>query len=498
MIRRLQPFQGSAAPLMSAVPDSGHSVQFYESDETFCTGIATFVGEGLVRGESVLAITTREHWKRVVEHLQSADASVERARQAGRLLWVDAQHTISMAITDGRLDIDLLSRTLEGLMASCTGSARGGPVRVCGEMVNLLWRAGHQSEAVRLETTCNDYLRDHPIPVFCGYSLDNFDGEGSEDGFADVCHLHDQVIPAESYLLAGDERTRARVVARLQQREHALEQEIERRSQIESALRAALNERSSAEEDLMAARVEAERARSFKSEFLATMSHELRTPLNAIMGYEQLMADGIGGPVTAQQQEYLSRIRWCSGHLLSLINDILDLARIESRSVQFHLEDIRLVEVVHQIAELVQPQLEAGKLDCAFAVNPALTVRADREKLRQILLNLLTNAVKFTPAGGHVIVDAILRKRSPDIVFLRVRDSGIGIPKEKQQAIFEAFVQLDAGHTRRNSGAGLGLALGRELARGMGGDLRVRSSAGNGSTFTVSLPRARTRAKQPR
>jgi signal transduction histidine kinase len=446
----------------------------------------------------VLAITTREHWKRIVELLQSADASVERARQTGRLLWVDAQHTVSMAMTDAGLDVEALARTLGGLMDSCTNSGRGAPVRACGEMVNLLWRAGERAAAVRLETVCNDHLRDHPMPVLCGYSLENFSGEGDADGFADICHLHDEVIPAESYLLAGDEKTRTRVVARLQQRERALEQEIERRAQVESALRAALNERSTAEEDLMAARVEAERASRVKSEFLATMSHELRTPLNAIMGYEQLMADGIGGPVSSQQQEYLSRIRWCSGHLLSLINDILDLARIESRSVQFHVEDVRLVDVVHQVAELVQPQLEAGKLDCAFAVNPALRVRADREKLRQILLNLLTNAVKFTPAGGHVIVDAIMRKRSPDIVFLRVRDSGIGIPKDKQQKIFDAFVQLETGHTRRNNGAGLGLAIGRELARGMGGDLRVRSSAGTGSTFTVSLPRARTRARQPR
>src|SRR5262245_40625160 len=157
MIRHLQPFKGSAAPLMSAVPDRGHAVQFYESDETFCTSIATFVGEGLVRGESVLAITTREHWKRIVELLQSADASVERARQAGRLLWVDAQHSVSMAMTDDGLDVDALARTLGGLLDSCSNSGRGAPVRACGEMVNLLWRAGERAAAVRLETVCNDH-----------------------------------------------------------------------------------------------------------------------------------------------------------------------------------------------------------------------------------------------------------------------------------------------------------------------------------------------------
>ncbi|HEX6537407.1 MAG TPA: ATP-binding protein [Gemmatimonadaceae bacterium] len=253
-----------------------------------------------------------------------------------------------------------------------------------------------------------------------------------------------------------------------------------------------------ARRDAEAARHEAEEARATaeaanhaKSQFLTVMSHELRTPLNAIAGHAQLLAMGLHGPVTPAQLDALERIARSQRHLLRLINDVLNLARIETGRVEYAVEDIPLDEVVAELAPMIEPQLVAKGLRYEIRLPEApLVVRADREKVAQVLLNLLSNAVKFTPRGGRITVDATTRASVPDVVFVRVSDTGLGIPREKLQAIFEPFVQVNTGPTRATDGAGLGLAISRDLARGMGGDLRARSVEGRGSTFTLSLMRA--------
>jgi PAS domain S-box-containing protein len=242
-------------------------------------------------------------------------------------------------------------------------------------------------------------------------------------------------------------------------------------------------------EELERARAEADRANRAKSEFLATMSHELRTPLNAIAGYVQLLEMGIHGAVTDAQHEALGRVARSQRHLLRLINDVLNLARIEAGRVEYAIEDVRLAELVAGVLPMVEPQLGAKSLRCDVDVPADLVARADREKLQQVLLNLLTNALKFTAPGGRITVDAARRDERPDTLFLRVADTGVGIPEDKLASVFEPFVQVDASHTRRNEGTGLGLAISRDLARGMGGDLRARSVPGQGSTFTLTLPR---------
>jgi PAS domain S-box-containing protein len=237
----------------------------------------------------------------------------------------------------------------------------------------------------------------------------------------------------------------------------------------------------------------AEAASRTKSEFLAMMSHELRTPLNAIGGHLQLLMMGIYGPTTDGQLEALKRIDRSQRHLLGLINDILNLARIEAGRVDYRLEDVVLEDVVRELAPMVEPQFGAKQLTYEVCLpTPSFIVRADREKLTQILLNLLSNAAKFTPAGGHVTLDAVTRPGALNSVFVRVTDTGIGIPGERLEAIFEPFVQVHTTRTRTTEGTGLGLAISRDLARGMGGDLRVRSTEGKGSTFTLRLVRAMT------
>jgi PAS domain S-box-containing protein len=237
-------------------------------------------------------------------------------------------------------------------------------------------------------------------------------------------------------------------------------------------------------------RVVADEANQAKSRFLAVMSHELRTPLNAIAGYVQLMELGIHGPISEAQRETLERITRSERHLLRLINEVLNLARIEAGHVEYVLEDVPVAELVEGVAPMVEPQLERKGVAFEVDIPPQLVARVDREKGQQILINLLGNATKFTPPGGRVAVHAEPSPISPDQLCLRVADTGIGIPRDKLVEIFQPFVQVDSSRTREAEGSGLGLAISRDLARGMGGDLRAESEAGAGSTFTWVLPLA--------
>jgi PAS domain S-box-containing protein len=239
--------------------------------------------------------------------------------------------------------------------------------------------------------------------------------------------------------------------------------------------------------ELEQARIVADEANHAKSQFLAVMSHELRTPLNAIGGYAQLLELGVHGPINQQQREALERIVRGQRHLLRLINELLNLARIEAGRVDYVIDEIRVADVVASVMPMIEPQTSEAGLTSSTSVEPHLVARGDREKVQQILINLLTNAVKFTPAGGTIRTTA----ESDDAarqVRVSVADSGIGIPIDKLKSVFEPFVQVDVGHTRRKEGSGLGLAISRDLARGMGGDLRVTSEEGRGSTFTLVLP----------
>jgi signal transduction histidine kinase len=262
------------------------------------------------------------------------------------------------------------------------------------------------------------------------------------------------------------------------------------------ARKAAEAERERLLADAQAARREAEAANRAKSDFLAVMSHELRTPLNAIAGYAELMEMGIYGAVTPGQRTALDRIQRSQRALLSLINEVLNYARLESGAVTFELRAVRVAEAIAGAAPLVAPQLRAKGLVYRWdGCDPDLAVRADPDKLQQVLLNLLSNAVKFTNARPGLAGSVEVSCGAPDdgaahALAIRVRDTGVGIAAEKLGTIFEPFVQVETGLTRSQAGTGLGLAISRDLARGMGGDLTVESTPRVGSTFTLTLPRA--------
>jgi len=237
------------------------------------------------------------------------------------------------------------------------------------------------------------------------------------------------------------------------------------------------------------ARADAEAANRAKTEFLAMMSHELRTPLNAIAGYAELMELGISGPVSDMQREQLGRIRRSQRHLLGIIEDLLDLSRLEhGMPADIELGPVPVHDTLGNLEPLIAPQLKARNLTYIYNYSPTdggLIAYGNRARVEQIVLNLLSNAIKYTAPGGRVGLSSGLHAGRVEI---RVSDTGHGIPREKLDSIFEPFTRLEMDLTRTTEGTGLGLAISRHLARAMMGDLTARSEVGRGSIFTLTLP----------
>jgi PAS domain S-box-containing protein len=245
-----------------------------------------------------------------------------------------------------------------------------------------------------------------------------------------------------------------------------------------------------AERGLREAKTAAESANRAKSQFLANMSHELRTPLNAVLGFSEMLVKRLAGPLRPKQAEYIDMIYRSGSHLHDIINDILDLAKVDAGKLDLnHADDVEPRAIVNSCVALVKERADEGRLDLAINVDPALPpISADAKRLKQILLNLLSNAIKFTEPGGSVTVS--VRQPGPATIAFEVRDTGVGMSPEEIDTALEPFGQVDAGANRRHEGTGLGLPLARRLVELHGGSLDIESRKGHGTTVTVTLPAA--------
>jgi signal transduction histidine kinase len=494
-----------AAPVPVPAPRD-HLVQFYENDTFLAAAIADFLAEGLRSGQTVLTIATSAHLESFVLRLKAKGVDPSAAIHSGKFIPLDAHETLASIMVNGSPDPDRFRAEVGSVVQTLMRENPAAGMRAYGEMVDILWRDGNLEAAIQLEQLWNGLQAEHPFVLMCAYALGNFYYASHADALDRVCATHSHVFPSERYLDL-DEAGRLREVAQLQQKSRALETEIEHREELEQRLRIALATKLQAENDLRraaaerelllqrerAARAEAESASRAKSDFLTSMSHELRTPLNAIGGHVQLLEMGIHGPVTQPQREALARIERSQRHLLALINDILNLSRIEAGRIEYKSEEVVLADLVAELEAMLEPLLlkKAHTLDVRAVVRPigshSVTARGDREKVHQILLNLLSNAIKFTQPGGRISVTIGVAMEGGRRAFVEVADTGVGIDPAKLESIFHPFVQL-ALRPAGNDGVGLGLSISRELARGMQGDLIARSVPGEGSTFILTLP----------
>jgi signal transduction histidine kinase len=282
------------------------------------------------------------------------------------------------------------------------------------------------------------------------------------------------------------DRTEAREKARL------LAQLQEASSELEAKVHAATAELAEQNEKLRRQALQLEQASAAKSQFLANMSHEFRTPLNAILGYTNMLLQGVSGDMTPQQKRNLARIDSNGRHLLQVINEILDITRIEAGRMPLNLSDFEVPELIQEVMAELDPIVARTKLAVSASLASELPqVHSDRQKVKQIVLNLLSNSLKFTHEGSVQVVAEY--ELATSMVTVAVKDTGIGIAPEHQEKIFEDFQQVDSSPTRAYGGTGLGLSICRRLAAMMGGRVTVQSTLGQGSTFTLHLPR-RTRS----
>ena len=461
----------------------GHSVQFYEDDRYLIETVVDFFAAGLVDGQRAVALVTRQHGAAIVQGLHEKGFDVDRTCSNGQLTLLDADELLSAFMAGGMPDATRFRRALDGVLGSHArfgdGARERRPVLAFGEMVDLLCRQGNIDGAIRLEELWNELAETYTFSLLCAYSLGSFVEDTHDAALRAVCNQHAHVLPTERYMRV-DDGARLREIALLQQRALALETELERRRGLEAELRDALRS--------------AKAASRAKSDFLTVMSHELRTPLNAIAGHVQLLEMGLHGPVTDAQRDALDRVQRSQHHLLAMINDLLNLSEADAGRVQYDIVHLPVAPALQTVASLLAPHAHANGLGISVAPlvdgDEALAVQVDPDKLQQILINLIGNAIKFSTHGGRIVVDALRCPTDASLVEIRVHDTGVGMPAAQLASIFEPFVQLGLSVHSQREGVGLGLSISRMLARGIGGDLTAESEVGAGSTLTLTVPLA--------
>jgi len=371
-------------------------------------------------------------------------------------------------VTDPEGDIVLMNEPAERLFnvpvtaaEAAQRNVRANGANLTSFVSNVLTRTGEQRYRGEIQLTDPSSGRALPVEALAGTIL-------SEQGELVwvVTILHDLTEALEKEVLY--------------ERVKQASAELERKVQEATAELAQQNEL------LRRQHIELEQASALKSQFLANISHEFRTPLNAILGYTHMLLHGVTGAITEPQRKSLTRIDSNSRHLLALINDILDITRIEAGRMPLNLTRFRVSDLIDEVMSELEPIIRRSNLAVTTRPRSLPMVKTDRQKVKQIVLNLLSNALKFTPSGSVTLGTSLDTKT--EMVGIIVRDTGVGIPEESQSKIFEDFRQLDNSPTRGYGGTGLGLSICRRLAQMLGGSIELTSRLGEGSVFTLRLP----------
>jgi PAS domain S-box-containing protein len=412
--------------------------------------------------------------KRAVTELEAQFQRSRIAEERVREEWERLNATLEnvgdpILVTDHRSNIILMNREGERLFDAPAGSSpnsaqrravRANDTKFTSVMSDLLLQPD-QRRVEKVELHDPDTANEFPVEVVSSKIM-NARGEPS----AVVSVIHDLTQVVENERLARELK--------------------ELNEQLEDRIRLGTLELEERNRRLEWQSRELEKASRLKSEFLASMSHELRTPINAVLGYTSLMREEIYGELTDKQKNALNKINTASQHLLDLINDILDLSKIEAGKMPVYLEEVPLRQILGELAEAVEPLVREKQLEFELIVDEGIPpLFTDRTKLKQILLNLLSNAVKFTSVGGVKLMGERINESR---IRITVEDTGIGIKEEDLEKIFEDFRQVDQSPTREYGGTGLGLSITRKLISLLNGTIEVESMYGGGSRFSIDLP----------
>jgi signal transduction histidine kinase len=477
-------------------PPRGHAVQFHEGDEFLLDAVVRFVSAGLVANEQVMAIATQAHRRDLVSQLQASGLAVGRVLETGQLVLVDADQTLSQLLVaempDARAFDEQASRLLELLHAAPFARARPNAaprVRVFGEMVDLLARSGNFRAALRLEELWSEVNEHNAFAMLCAYGLGNFRHAGDAIGFADVCRLHDPVLPTERYLALPDTRARLHEVSRLQQHARALESERAQRAELEAELHAAQEAHRAVEEELRVtikrereARGRAEASHAFKEIFLGMLGHDLRNPLNVILNTARLMT--MQEPHDSETKKRLARVMSSSERMHRMIEQILDTTRARlAAGIGLSLGEAR--DIVPLVGE-VATDFRAAHPRCCFELQAEAPcpARVDADRFAQVLRNLLDNAIAHGDRERPIRVEA---STDGGLICIGVHNYGRPIPPEHLGLLFDPFAR--GGKPQARSAAlGLGLYISQHIVRAHGGNLTVESSEETGTRFEIRLP----------
>jgi signal transduction histidine kinase len=455
-------------PLLLHSADDAHIVQFYEDEAFLADAAADFLEAGLRDSEPLIVVAVEGHRALFAQRLASRGVDVGGLCASGHLQMLDATDLLDRLMLDGMPDRVRFHQVVGAAVASATRRSPGGRVRVYGEMVDLLWRAGNSQAAAGLEDLWNQIRREYSLSLLCSYQMSNFRDGHDGDGFEQICGSHSRVLPTERYLSLDDYDSRLREVSILQQRAQALSSEIERRKAAEAALREALKVR---------------------DDFLSLAGHELLTPLTVLrLQLASLLANGRSSGDGGTKRR-LAILAAQTDRLTSLASRLLDVSQLGDAVILAPIE-LDLVSLVRDSIDSFSDIAAAAGTDVTLVgetgmeggLEGMVIGRWDRDRIQQVMQDLLSNALKF--GAGKPVQITVTKRR--DWAEIAIRDGGAGIALADQARIFDRFDRRSP--TESVAGLGLGLWVAKRVVQAHGGTIGLESQLGRGATFTIRLP----------